>query len=131
MDCTITTPESLIFEGTVRSVVVPAVDGALGLLPRHAPLISTLGHGELRVSEDSGGEHRYFVDGGFVQVLRDRVTVLAVDAVSVEELDVTRERQKLAETEASKPAAGAGIDERDAHGRAVAAARTRLRLAEG
>jgi F-type H+-transporting ATPase subunit epsilon len=129
MDCTITTPESLVFEGSVKSVVVPAVDGELGFLPKHAPLVSTLGHGEVRVSEDSGDQHRFFVDGGFVQVLGDRVTVLAVDAVPVASLDAAAEKENVAKISASKPAAGASLDERAGYGRALAAAKTRLRLA--
>jgi len=129
MDCTITTPEELVFDGAANSVTVPAADGEMGILPRHAPLVGTLGHGEVRVSEESGTKHRFFVDGGFVQVLGDRVTVLAVNATTVDDLDPAVEQQALDALEGSKPPAGASFEEREEHDRRVASAKARVRLA--
>jgi len=131
MECTITTPEELVFDGGATSVVVPAVDGEMGFLPRHAPLIGTLGSGELRVTESAGGaKRRFFVQGGFVQVLEDRVTVLAVAAQSVEKLDAAAERRALERLSATRPAPGASIEARDEFQRAVDVAKLRVRLSE-
>ena len=88
LHCVLTSPEALVFEGTVRSVVVPATDGEMGILPNHAALIGTLAFGELRVVTEDGQKSRYFVHGGgFVEVLKNRVTVLAKSVQEVEQID--------------------------------------------
>jgi F-type H+-transporting ATPase subunit epsilon len=126
--CTITTPEELLFEAEARSVVVPAVDGEMGFLPRHAPLVGMLGFGELRIEREGGGRKSFFVDGGFVQVLDDQVSVLATRALPVEALDAQAEEAALRRLAASPPPPGAGLEERDEHLRALAVTRTRLKL---
>jgi F-type H+-transporting ATPase subunit epsilon len=69
-------PERTIYEGAAESVVAPAWDGQLGILRGHAPLMALLGAGELRVR--SGGQVEHFhVEGGFLQVVDDVVTVLS------------------------------------------------------
>lgn len=68
-------PERVLFEGAARSVVAPAFDGELGILPMHAPLMTLLGKGTLRV-ETAEGERRFGVDGGFLQVVDDQVRVV-------------------------------------------------------
>lgn len=65
-------PEKVLFEGTSPSVTAPAHDGEVGLLPGHAPLMTLLGHGELRL----GGGERFAVKGGFLQVADDVVRVV-------------------------------------------------------
>jgi len=83
----VVTPERPVYEGEVDAVVVPAHDGELGILPRHARLLAALGVGELRAT-DAGGVRRYFVAGGFVQVRDNRVMVLCDRAARLEDLDV-------------------------------------------
>ena len=68
-------------------VVVPAHDGELGILPRHARLLASLGFGSLRIHEDSQVS-RWFLEGGFVQVREDLVTVLCERATSFDSLDL-------------------------------------------
>ena len=69
-------PEKTIFEGEAESVVAPAWDGELGILRGHAPLMALLGEGDLRVR--SGGKTEHFhVEGGFLQVVENVVTVLS------------------------------------------------------
>jgi F-type H+-transporting ATPase subunit epsilon len=81
LQVTITTPEGLVHRGEARKVIVPAFDGEMGFLPHHAPLVATLGAGELRVTPaDGAGVLSFFAAGGFVQVVRDRVVVLATQA---------------------------------------------------
>jgi F-type H+-transporting ATPase subunit epsilon len=69
-------PEHTIFEGTAEMVVVPAWDGELGILRGHAPMLVLLGKGSLRV-RTAGSEQRFEVEGGFLQVVDDVVTVLS------------------------------------------------------
>ena len=68
-------PERVLFEGEADSVVAPAFDGEVGILRGHAPMMTLLGHGELRLSS-AGGERRFSVAGGFLQVADDRVRVV-------------------------------------------------------
>lgn len=76
----ITTPDGLVYQGEGASVVVPAADGELGIYPLHAPLIGRLGVGELRVRPATGDTLKFFLSGGFVQVLKDQVLILATQA---------------------------------------------------
>jgi F-type H+-transporting ATPase subunit epsilon len=72
-------PERVLFEGTARGVIAPAFDGELGILPMHAPLMTLLGRGTLRV-DTADGEKRFVVDGGFLQVVDDAVRVVTEQA---------------------------------------------------
>ena len=68
-------PERMLFEGTVDSVVAPAYDGEVGILPGHAPMMTLLGKGTLRLGPD-GASGRFRVEGGFLQVVDDAVRVV-------------------------------------------------------
>jgi F-type H+-transporting ATPase subunit epsilon len=68
-------PEKVLFEGTVDSVVVPAFDGEVGILPQHAPMMTLLGKGELRLGA-GGSAGRFQIEGGFLQVLNNTVRVV-------------------------------------------------------
>jgi F-type H+-transporting ATPase subunit epsilon len=76
----IVTPESTAFEQEVESLVVPLFDGEAGILAHHAPMIGRLGKGVVRV-QAGGQNHRFRVDGGFVQVLNNRVSVITGSSV--------------------------------------------------
>src|SRR5659263_761936 len=85
----IVTPERQVFSEQVDSVVCPGVEGELGILPHHAPLVSTLGVGELRIRR--GGEEEYFaIAGGFLQVRPDKVVVMAETADMASEIDLEK-----------------------------------------
>ena len=71
-------PEAVLFEGTTESVVAPAFDGEVGILAGHAPMMTLLGRGELRLG--SGGGQRFQVQGGFLQVVDDQVRVVTEHA---------------------------------------------------
>jgi len=73
-------PERTIYEGEADQVIVPAWDGQLGVLRGHAPMLVLLGEGELRISGGGGGDQRFQVRGGFLQVADDVVTVLSEHA---------------------------------------------------
>jgi F-type H+-transporting ATPase subunit epsilon len=73
-------PERMLFDGSVSSVVAPAFDGEVGILTRHAPLVTLLGRGVLRLDGVEGGTRRFEVDGGFLQVADDIVRVVTESA---------------------------------------------------
>ncbi len=75
-------PEKVLYEGSARGVVAPAFDGEMGILPLHAPLMTLLGKGVLRV-DTAEGERRFSVDGGFLQVVDDHVRVVTERATAV------------------------------------------------
>lgn len=72
-------PEKVLFEGEVDSVVAPAFDGSLGILNGHAPMMTLLGKGELKLGADVGGR-RFNVEGGFLQVADNQVRVVTEHA---------------------------------------------------
>ena len=79
--------ERSLFEGDVEFVIANGAEGELGVLARHAPLMTILKPGPLRIQETFGGEEQVlFVGGGFLEVLPDRVTVLADVAEHAEEV---------------------------------------------
>ena len=121
--------ERSLFEGDVEFMIANGADGELGVLARHAPLMTILKPGPLRIQEVFGGpEQVLFVGGGFLEVLPDRVTVLAdvaeqADEISIERAEEARRRaqEKLAGTLTS--------DEEIEFQNALAVADARLRLA--
>ncbi|MHB8458689.1 MAG: F0F1 ATP synthase subunit epsilon [Candidatus Limnocylindrales bacterium] len=94
----IVTPERLAYSGSVDSVQLPGSEGELGVLPHHAPLIAALGAGELRIRQ-GGSEESFAVFGGFVQVLPDRVVVMAESADLASEIDLERANEARREAE--------------------------------
>jgi F-type H+-transporting ATPase subunit epsilon len=86
----VVTGERVVFtEDDVDMVVAPGTDGTLGILPSHAPLITTLTAGELRIKK-GGGEQSLVVFGGFMEVTPTKVIVLADTAERAEEIDIAR-----------------------------------------
>lgn len=129
LTCSITTPERLVHEGPAHLVVVPASDGELGVLQGHAPLLALLGTGELRIRGETRDPASFFVRGGFVQILRDRVNVLATEAEEVPAID-PQDAAREAETLAGEvPGTGLSVEDREAWNERVRAARLRARLA--
>ena len=87
--CEIVSQDREVFSGEVDIVVAPGTAGEMGILPGHAPLLTTLQYGVIKVR--SGGEETFFtVAGGVMEVRPDKVTVLADAAENVEEIDVAR-----------------------------------------
>ena len=80
-------PERLLVSRPVEMVVVPGVEGDFGVLPGHAPLISEVRPGVIAVFEDGKVDERIFVAGGFAEVTGDRCTVLAEQALPINEID--------------------------------------------
>jgi len=88
----IVTPERLAYSGEVDMVVAPGIDGELGILPHHAPLITTLGVGELRIKR-AGSEESFAIIGGFLQVRPDKVVVMAETADLASDIDLERAQE--------------------------------------
>jgi len=87
--CEIISQDRMVFEGDVDIVVLPGTDGEMGILPHHAPLLTTLKIGVIKV-RSSGKEEVFTVAGGIAEVQPEVVTVLADAAENVEEIDVAR-----------------------------------------
>ncbi len=107
----ITTPERLLVSADVEEVQVPGQNGYLGILPNHAPLISALQPGEISYLAE-GRKERLAVMWGYVEVLPERVTVLAEAAEKAEEIDVPRaeKAKKRAEDLIQKPNAETDVN---------------------
>lgn len=82
MRVTLISPERSLFEGDAEALVAPAFDGEVGILPRHAPFMTLLGRGELRIRQ-RGTAHRFTVEGGFLQVNGPTVRIVAEHAREV------------------------------------------------
>ena len=82
MELEILTPERKLFSGKVYGVQLPGIDGSFEVLEKHAPLVSALGAGNVKVLNDKTGNNTtsYEVKGGFIEVLNDKVTVLVEGA---------------------------------------------------
>ena len=92
------TAERLLFSDQVESIVAPGVAGELGILPHHAPLLSILKSGELRVTKD-GQEQFIAITGGFLEVLDNKVTVLADAAERADEIELERAEEAVRRAE--------------------------------
>jgi F-type H+-transporting ATPase subunit epsilon len=121
--------ERSLFEGDVEFIIANGADGELGVLARHAPLMTILKPGPLRIQETIGGpEELLFVGGGFLEVLPDRVTVLADVAEHAEEISV--EKAEEARRRAQERLAGTlTTSEEIEFQNELAVAEARLRLA--
>jgi F-type H+-transporting ATPase subunit epsilon len=82
----IVTPEAKVYSDTIDSVVIPTVEGEIGVLPGHIPLLAQVEHGELRVTKGATTE-LLVVSGGFAQIDGDRVRVLAENAINEAKID--------------------------------------------
>jgi F-type H+-transporting ATPase subunit epsilon len=125
LQCIVVTPETTVRDQMADFVALPLYDGEVGILPGHSPMIGRLGYGEMRIRE---GEHTtsYYVDGGFVEVANDVVSVLTNRAVPAASLDADAAAEQLA-TARQRPANSPELMEiRD---RLVKQARAQLHIA--
>jgi F-type H+-transporting ATPase subunit epsilon len=89
LKCQIITQERKVYDAEVDIVVVPGIVGEMGILPRHAPLLTTLDYGEVRVRKGQQ-EERFAVGGGVLQVAHNQVIILADSAERADEIDTAR-----------------------------------------
>jgi len=93
------TPDRLLLDATAEAVELPSASGYLEALYGAAPLLAELGAGEVRLHGGSAGEQRFFVAWGFVEVLPERVTILAETALHPDEIDQAEARREIADGE--------------------------------
>ena len=97
--CSVITPERAVLEAEATFVAFPAHDGEVGILRDRAPLLFKMGAGELRV-ESPQGNQILFVDGGFAQMVENRLTLLTEVAKRIEEIEPAAAERQLAEAHA-------------------------------
>ena len=83
MTLEILTPEKKIYSGDVYGVQLPGIDGLFEVLDRHAPLVSALGKGKLKILKDKSSTESFQIQGGFVEVLDNKATVLVEGAQEI------------------------------------------------
>ena len=126
INCIVVTPAETALETEVNSISLPLFDGDKGVMADHAPMIGRLGSGELKL-QGSEGASRFYIEGGFVQVLDNTVSILTNRVIGVEDLDSNTIQQKLSDALAMP---GKNDEELDVRERAVDAARAQLRVAQ-
>lgn len=94
--CTVVTPEETALEEATDFVALPLYDGEYGVSPGHSPVIARVGYGELRLKTDGHIVARYYLDGGFVQIANNTVSILTERAVPADQIDVEAARKDLA-----------------------------------
>lgn len=124
--CEIVSQDRIVYSGEVDMVVLPGVEGVMGILPNHSPVLTTLSYGIITVTTPT--DRNYFtVAGGVAEVQPDQVTILADAAENVEEIDENRAEKAKSRAEALLKEADSGeLDDEDAARNALR--RSTLRL---
>ncbi|RLS77181.1 MAG: F0F1 ATP synthase subunit epsilon [Planctomycetota bacterium] len=130
--CVVVTPESTSLDTQARSVTLPLYDGLRGVGRGHSPFIGRLGAGEVRIVGEQGGPadavRRLFVEGGFVEVSHDAVTVITQRAIAAERIDAAAARADLARIIGTRAAGDEAIEAKE---QAAQVARALVRTAGG
>jgi len=135
--CRLVTPDAVVLDDDLVYASIPAWDGSLGVLPGRAAIVAKLGMGELRLdfadsSKGAGGSRAYLVEDGFVQMVGDKLTILANKATAAEAISPGEARAELSALEAKAPASGAAADlERLTKDRNRARAKVRMAAGAG
>ena len=130
IQCDIVTQERVVFSGQVDMVIAPGSEGEMGILPNHAPLLTTLDYGELRVKV--GSQEQFFaIGGGVLEVAPDHVTVLADSAERADEIDAgraERARERAGTFMEEGPSGGMMVDPEVLREATIAMRRAQVRL---
>lgn len=125
------TPDRILVDGIADAVEIPGKTGYFEVLYGGAPLLSSVGAGEVRIHGGEAGDQRYLVARGFVEVLPDRVTILAESAQKPEEVDAGAARQQLERGQRMWNEAGEDADKFAQANEIIAEAEAKLASAEG
>ena len=125
LHCVVVTPEETALQASAEFVSLPLYDGEIGVAPHHTPLIGRLGYGELRIREGDKTT-RYYVDGGFVQVADNVVSILTGSAIPADQLDEEVAAEQLSAARERKANTPELLEIRE---RLQSQARAQLRLA--
>jgi F-type H+-transporting ATPase subunit epsilon len=123
--CVVVTPEETVLDTEATFVALPLFDGEIGIAIHHSPMIGRMGYGELRIRAGSETS-RYYVDGGFVQIADNLVSVLTNRAIAVDAIDAEVASEQLNSTLNRKATGDEEIAIRD---RTLLQARAQLRMA--
>ena len=125
------TPDRVLLDATAEAVELPAMSGYLEALYGAAPLLAELGAGEVRLHGGSSGDQKFFVAWGFVEVLPDRVTILAETALHTNEIDVSEAQRELQAGEKLWDEAGDDGEKHDEANAVTRKAEEKIASAEG
>jgi F-type H+-transporting ATPase subunit epsilon len=125
------TPDRLLLDATAEAVELPSASGYMEALYGAAPLLAELGAGEVRLHGGTAGEQKFFVAWGFVEVLPERVTILAETALHPEEIDKAEAQQELQTGEKMWHEAGDEAAKYDYANATIREAEEKLASAEG
>jgi F-type H+-transporting ATPase subunit epsilon len=117
--------DHMVFSGDVNEIVAPGIDGVLGILPKHAPLLTILTAGEVMVKRQGEDDLFFAVSGGWMEVRPDKVTILARTAERSDEIDLKRAEAARASAEALL---AQGVEREDRTGLEMALRRSRIRM---
>lgn len=96
IQCIVVTPEKTALETSADFIALPLADGEMGIGENHAPMIGRLGYGEMRF-RSAGETQKLYIDGGFVQIANNEVTVLTGKAIPCNEINLEQAEKQLAE----------------------------------
>ncbi|MBB6143252.1 F-type H+-transporting ATPase subunit epsilon [Silvibacterium bohemicum] len=125
------TPDRILVDQTADAVEVPSKSGYLEVLYGHAPLLAELGPGEVRLHGGEGGDQRFNVARGFVEVLPERVTILAESALKPEEIDTAEAQKDLDEGRKLWNEAGDDAEKYDEANAVIREAESQMESAQG
>ena len=100
MKVVVVTPEATALETVAKFVALPLFDGEIGIGPLHSPMIGRLGYGEMRITKADGPNQSFYIDGGFVQVVDNVVSVLTNRAIPAEKVDAEAAAKQVADAKA-------------------------------
>jgi len=123
--CVVVTPEQTVLEAEAEFIALPLYDGEIGIAPGRSPLIGRLGYGEMRLMT-GGTADRYYLDGGFVQIAQNVVSVLTNRAIAAGKVDANAAQTQL---EAAVKKSGATPELEEIRNRQIAQARAQIRVA--
>jgi len=125
MQCIVVTPEQTLYDQPAEFVALTLYDGELGVAPGHAPMIGRLGYGELRIRRNAQATDRYYIEGGFVEVLDDVVSILTQRAIPADKIDGAVAREQLHAAQSRRAATAEAVAVRE---RVVEQSRAQLRM---
>jgi F-type H+-transporting ATPase subunit epsilon len=125
LQCIVVTPERTLYDQPAEFVAMMLFDGEIGIASGHTPMIGRLGYGEMRIRRGNQSDC-FYVEGGFVEVLDDAVSVLTQRAVAASEVDEAVAREQLLSAQSRRAATPEAIALRD---RVVEQSRAQMRVA--
>ena len=129
MKLEIVSAEKNIYSDDVRAVVAPSIEGEIAILDNHAPLLTSLQPGEVRIIQDGSEDIYLYLSGGFIEVLGNQVTILADAAERVDEIDESKVQEAIKQAEEKISTSHSDIDLANAVA-SIRSAQVRLKIAQ-